>query len=204
MTEKVKWELEADYLQGCNCDYGCPCEYEAPPTQGFCEAISVWRINHGHYGDVSLDGLGVSVALHSPGPLHKGNITVAPFVDVKANERQREGLLKILTAQDGGMPFEVIATLVSKIIEPRFVPFEFNVMPRNASVKIGDVASMVLEPIKNPVTGQPEGIRIEHDTGFLFKGAEVVSTKECRVSAGELSFSYPDKCGFITKVKYSN
>lgn len=204
MTEKVKWELEADYLQGCNCDYGCPCEYEAPPTQGFCEGILVWRINHGHYGDVSLDGLGVSVALHSPGPLHKGNITVAPFLDVKANERQREGLLKILTAQDGGMPFEVMATLVSKIIEPRFVPFEFNVMPRNASVKIGDAASMALEPIKNPVTGQPEGIRIEHDTGFLFKGAEVVSTKECRVSAGELSFSYPDKCGFITKVKYSN
>ena len=35
----VKWSLEADYLQGCNCDYGCPCEFEAPPTEGLCEGL---------------------------------------------------------------------------------------------------------------------------------------------------------------------
>ena len=29
---KVKWTMEADYLQACNCDYGCPCEFQAPPT----------------------------------------------------------------------------------------------------------------------------------------------------------------------------
>ena len=42
MTTQVKWTMEADYLQACNCDYGCPCEFEAPPTQGYCEGIGAW------------------------------------------------------------------------------------------------------------------------------------------------------------------
>jgi hypothetical protein len=54
------------------------------------------------------------------------------------------------------------------------------------------------------VTGEPESIRIEHETGFMFKGAEVVSAKEYRASVGDLSFSWPDKNGFVTTVKYGN
>ena len=69
---KVKWAMEADYLQACNCDYGCPCEFEAPPTQGHCEGIGAWRINKGNYGDVSLDGLGIGFSLRSKAALTMG------------------------------------------------------------------------------------------------------------------------------------
>ncbi len=65
MTTQVKWTMEADYLQACNCDYDCPCEFEAPPTQGYCEGIGAWRINQGSYGELSLDGLGLGVVLRS-------------------------------------------------------------------------------------------------------------------------------------------
>lgn len=58
----VKWSMEADYLQACNGDYGCPCEFEAPPTMGFCEGIGAWRINQSRYGDTALDGLEVQRA----------------------------------------------------------------------------------------------------------------------------------------------
>ena len=71
---KVKWSIEADYFQACNCDYGCPCEFEAPPTKGFCDGIGAWRINRGNYGDVSLNGLGLGFVLHSPAAMHLGNI----------------------------------------------------------------------------------------------------------------------------------
>src|SRR5205823_5968694 len=57
MSAKIKWSIDADYLQACNCDYGCPCEFSAPPTPGFCEGMGAWRINRGNYGDVKLDGL---------------------------------------------------------------------------------------------------------------------------------------------------
>jgi hypothetical protein len=47
---------------------------------------------------------------------------------------------------------------------------------------------MSFEPVKNPVIGEPEGIRIEHESGFIFKGIEVVSARECRssINAGPL------------------
>src|SRR5712691_2788879 len=34
IQQQVKWTIEADCLLACNCDYGCPCEFDAPPTQG--------------------------------------------------------------------------------------------------------------------------------------------------------------------------
>ncbi len=200
----VKWELEADYLQACSCDYGCPCEFEAPPTQGFCEGIGAWRINRGRYGDVSLDGLALGFSLRTPGPMHEGNGTATFFVDEKANAQQREALTKIVKGEVGGMPFEVFPALFPKL-EVQYVPFEFNINGKNSSAKVGNVVAMAFEPINNPVTGDPESIRIEHETGFIFQGADVVSAKECRSSlGGDLGYSWPDKAGFVTQVKYGN
>ena len=200
----VKWEMEADYLQACSCDYGCPCEFQAPPTQGFCEGIGAWRINRGRYGDVSLDGLGLGFAARWPGALHEGNGTATIFIDEKASAEQRAALTKIVSGEAGGMPFEIMVTTLSKV-DMKFVPFEFNISGKNSSARIGQEAVMAFESIKNPVTGEPESSRVEHGTGFLFKGADVVSGKECKSSlGGELDFSWPDKAGFVTQVKYAN
>jgi hypothetical protein len=200
---KVKWSMEADYLQACNCDYGCPCEFEAPPTQGHCEGIGAWRINKGNYGDVSLDGIGIGFSLKSKAALHEGDITLAAFIDEKANDDQKNAILQIMTGAAGGLPFEIIASLVSNMLEPQIVPFNFNIDGQNSSVSMGSTV-MAFEPIKNPVTGDPEKMRIEHETGFLFKGADVVSAKECTSSVAGLEFSWPNLAGFVTQVTYGN
>ena len=63
MSANTKWSFEADFLQACNCDYGCPCEFSAPPTNGGCEGMVAWRINRGNYGSVKLDGVGLGFAV---------------------------------------------------------------------------------------------------------------------------------------------
>jgi len=204
MNEKIKWSFEADFLQGCNCDYGCPCEFSAPPTRGSCEGMGAWRINRGNYGKVPLSGLALGFAARWPKAIHEGNGTACIFVDEKANPEQREALLTIASGQAGGMPFEIIATTFSKILEPRFLAFEFEMNGRNSSVKIGDAAIASFEPIKNPVTREPESVSVSHGTGFIFKEAECVSAEQMRVAVGELDFSWPNKAGFIAQVKYSN
>jgi len=205
--KKVKWFIEADYLQACNCDYGCPCEFEAPPTQGFCQGVGAWKIKRGRYGNVKLDGLSLAFAGHTPGPMYKGNGTFVIFIDKKANAEQREALREIGQGSAGGMPFEIFAMITSKWIEPQFLTFHFNLNGRKSSVKAGNALAMSLEPISNPVTGAPEQIRVSHGTGFIFKEAEVVSAKTCKASvSGEqlLNFSWPAKAGFVSRVKYSN
>lgn len=204
MSTNVKWSIEADFLQACNCDYGCPCEFSAPPTKGFCEGMGAWRITRGNYGDVKLDGLGIGYAARWPKAIHEGNGTCAMFFDERANPAQRDALGMICSGQAGGMPFEIIVHTFSKILDPQYVPFTFNFNGRNSSVQIGDAMSVAVEPIKNPVTGEPESIRVDHSTGFIFKQAECVSAAEMIVDVGELKFSWPNKAGFVTKIQYSN
>ena len=203
-TARTKWSLEADFLQACNCDYGCPCEFSAPPTRGFCEGTGAWRVIKGSYGDVPLDGLSVAFAAHWPKAIHEGNGTLALFIDERASAQQREALLTICSGQAGGLPFEILATTFSKVLDPIFTPIQFNLNGRDSSVRIGDALNVALEPIKNPVTKEPESVRIEHATGFIFKSAEAVSGRECRVNVPGLSFSWPDKAGFVTRVNYAN
>lgn len=201
---KVKWSFEADFMQACSCDYGCPCEFSAPPTRGFCDGVGAWHIAHGHYGGIKLDGLGLGFAAHWPKAIHEGNGTVCLFFDERANAEQRDALIQIASGQAGGMPFEILATTFSKILEPRYVPFQFNFNGRNGSVQVGDAVKMKVEPIKNPVTGEPESVRVEHATGFIFKQAECVSAAEMRAAAGELNFSWPNKAAFVARIKYNN
>ena len=201
---KVKWSIEADYVQGCSCDYGCPCEFEAPPTQGFCEGAGAWRITQGSYGNVRLNGLGLGCMVRFPQAMHLGNGALALYVDERANPQQRDALVKIASGEAGGLPFEVFPALITKIHGPFFVPFQFDLKGKDSSVKVGKDLTLSLEPIKNPVTGQAESIRIEHETGFIFKRADVVSAKQCQSTLADLAFSWPNKAGFVTQIKYGN
>ena len=204
MTDKTKWSIEADFIQACNCDFGCPCEFSAPPTRGFCEGMGAWRINRGQYGDVKLDGLGFGFAAHWPKAIHEGNGICSLMFDERATPAQRDALLDICSGKPGGLPFEIIVTTFSKVLEPMYVPFKFHFNGRHSSVEIGDLVNVAVEPIKNPVTGDPESVRIEHATGFIFKVAECVSAAQMDVKLKELKFSWPDKAAFVTQVKYGN
>ena len=199
-----KWFFDADYLQSCNCDYGCPCEFAAPPTPGFCEGMGVWRIDRGKYGDLSLDGLGLAFAAKWPGAIHEGNGTVCLFVDEKASSEQREALVTIGAGQAGGLPFEILATTFSNLLEPQFTSFEFRVDGIRSSVRAGDRFRIALEPIKNPVTREEEQVAVNHGTGFIFKTAECASAREGSVDVDNMSFSYPNKAGFIARIRYGN
>jgi hypothetical protein len=200
----VKWKFDADFLQACNCDYGCPCEFSAPPTLGYCDGMGAWRITRGHCGEVPLDGLALGFAAHWPKAIHLGGGTGAIFIDTRADARQREALVDIASGKLGGLPFEILATTFSTILEPQFVPIDFHWNGAQSSVRIGDRVHAALEPIRNPVTGDPESVRVEHATGFVFKIAEALSAKEMRVASDSLQFTWPNKAAFIAQVSYAN
>jgi hypothetical protein len=203
-TMAQKWFIEADYLQACSCEYGCPCEFQAPPSQGFCEGVGAWNITKGKYGEVTLDGLGLAFAARWPQALHLGNGTAALFFDERATDEQRNALMQIATGQAGGMPFEILVTTLTNVLPPQYVPFTFDINGKNSRAKIGDAVSIGLTPIKNPVTGEPESSRIEHETGFVFKTADVVAGEVCNARVNGLTFSWPNKAGFVASIRYGN
>jgi hypothetical protein len=56
-TSSPQWRIETEYVQSCNCDYGCPCNFNALPSYGNCEALVGYRIIKGNFGDTKLDGV---------------------------------------------------------------------------------------------------------------------------------------------------
>ena len=199
-----KWFFDADYLQACNCDYGCPCEFAAPPTPGFCHGVGVWKIERGKYGDLSLDGIGLAFAAKWPGAIHEGNGTVCLFVDERASPAQRDALLEIGSGKAGGLPFEILATTFSTLLEPEFVSFDVKINGLQSTARLGDNFRIALEPIKNPVTGDAEQVTVNHGTGFIFKTAECASAREGSAAVDKMKFSYPNKAGFIARIRYGN
>lgn len=174
------WEIEGHELINCNCAYGCPCQFNALPTHGNCEAVGAVAIDKGHYGDVSLDGLTIAMALKWPGAIHEGKGHCQPVVDSKASPAQREALLKIMSGVDtdpGTTMFAVFATTYEKVYEPIFAPitFEVDVEGRVGKISVGDTLQVQATPIRNSVTGEEHRARIELPNGFEYEIAEVGS-----------------------------
>jgi len=200
----TKWFFEADYLQACNCEYGCPCEFQAPPSAGYCAGVGAWKITNGKFGDVPLDGLALGFVAQWPAAIHLGNGTGTLLFEERADQAQREALLQIATGQAGGMPFEILVTTISKMLPPLYTRVDFRLNGKDSSLSAGDLMRLATEPVKNPVTGQPEGMRVEHETGFIFKTAEVVSAKVCESNIEGLRFTYLNKAAFVASIRYGN
>src|SRR3977135_3471049 len=67
MAQKT-WELSGEYMESCNCDYLCPCIYtnpQGPVTFDHCTAALIFRIDKGHSGGTTLDGLCFALMIRS-------------------------------------------------------------------------------------------------------------------------------------------
>src|SRR2546427_1104810 len=77
----AKWRLEGEYIQSCNCDYGCPCNFDAYPTRGHCEALAGYRITKGSFDGTTLDGVKFAWGLWWPKAIHEGNGAGRGYID---------------------------------------------------------------------------------------------------------------------------
>jgi len=200
MTD-VKWTIRAREFANCNCSYGCPCQFNGLPTYGDCRAVVGIQIDTGHHGTTNLDGLKVAGIFSWPGPIHEGKGEAAVIIDERANDAQREALLRILSGQDtepGATIFNVFASTLEKVHEPIFskIDFEVDVDARRARLVVPGVIEQRGEPILNPVTGKEHRARIDMIGGFEYKLAEVGRgwSKTQQPISFELADSYGHFC----------
>jgi len=170
-------------IGACNCDWGCPCNFNAPPTYGPCHGIYVWHIVHGRFGDVALNGLYMAAVAESPGPVHEGHMTTQGVVDVRADEPQRSALITLLDGDAGG-PFAIFASVTETFLDPIFAPFEASINGLDSHVNVPGVLELGTTSIKNPVTGEPEEIHLVKPTGFTSQKSEMGASTVYRFTGG--------------------
>jgi hypothetical protein len=176
----VEWRLRATELANCNCAYGCPCQFNALPTHGNCHAAVGYAIEEGHFGDVPLDGLHSVLLVSWPGPVHEGNGTMQVIIDERADQAQREALVKIMTGQETdemATMWWVYAAMSPNKLEPLFRPIEveIDVDARRGRFGVPGIVETIGEPIRNPVTGAEHRARIDLPHGFEYRVAEMGS-----------------------------
>ena len=176
----IEWRIEAREFVNCNCAYGCPCQFNALPTNGNCEAVLGIEIDAGHFGEVTLDGLRAAGMYRWPGPIHEGNGTMQLVVDERADESQRDALLRIMQGEETepmATMWSVYTAMTTTILEPlvRPIEFEVDIEERRARLVVPGILESSGEPIRNPVTGAPSRARIDKPEGFEFTLAEIGS-----------------------------
>ena len=173
-----QWMLRGVEYSNCNCSYGCGCQFEAPSTHGFCEAMGSGHIEEGYFNDTCLDGLNYVMLLQWPGEVAEGNGTQQIMIDDRANADQREALRKILHGEStvpGTTHFFVFNSTMSNVLETLFVPIEFSIdiEARQATVNVPGLVESTGLPIKNPFTGGDYRARINLPEGFEYTVAEI-------------------------------
>jgi hypothetical protein len=191
---EVSWNMKGIEYANCNCAYGCPCQFNALPTNGDCRYALFVQINEGQYGETNLDGLQFAVVGFFPGAVHEGNGTQQLIIDEGANDAQREALRRIVYNEDSDdlrTHYAIYNAMSSTVLDPVYAPIEFEV-DMEARTARGRVPGRVVSdagPIRNPVTGDEHRAQIVLPHGFEYTVAEMGSGTSTMTGDVEQEFS---------------
>ncbi len=204
-AEIPRWYMKADYVETCNCDYGCPCNFTGFPTYGDCRALVFFHIREANFGDnVKLDGLEVIEAVSWPKAIHEGNGTIQLFITKNADEEQRQALIRIFTGQaKGDGPFALFAPTYKYILDPQYVDINAKVDGKRSSFSVPDgLIDVQVETFVNPVTGEEQDTKLQLPNGFIFKVADAAKTKIMRMLTPNFNFDHSGKNAFYSVVEF--
>jgi hypothetical protein len=202
-TQIPKWNLKADYIETCNCDYGCPCNLNGFPTHGSCQALLLFHVRNGSYGDTKLDGLDFVAAQYWPKAIHEGNGTTQLFITNQAGEEQRQALINIYSGKaTGDSPFSLFAGTFKYFLEPQFVDIRVNINGKKSSFSVPDILDVQTISFTNPVTGEEQDTKIQLPKGLVWKLADAAKTTIMRITTQSLNFDHSGQNAFYAVVEY--
>ena len=200
---KPIWEIEGYEITNCSCDYGCPCQFNALPTDNTCRAVSFTKIDRGHHGETSLDGLMFGFSIDFPNPIHEGNGTHQLYIDERANAEQRAALIRIGRGQDTEpmtTHFFLYHEMSSNRLEPVIMPMSIEIDLETATGRatVGDIIRSSWEPIRNPVTNDIHRAQIRLPAGVEYEVAEMASGSTH--SSGDIPLELSGSYGQLSKL----
>jgi hypothetical protein len=175
---RIDWYVEGLSFGSCNCDWCCPCQFEALPTEGHCRGFDALEITTGHFGKVNLAGLRTTIIYAWPGPIFEGGGEMQVVIDERADASQRAALETILKGgetEEAATHWWVFHAMSKTVHETLYKPIEFqcDVEARTARVHIPGLLESTGEPIRSPATGAIHRVRIDIPNGIEFDLAEI-------------------------------
>lgn len=175
-----QWMIKGREYVNCNCNYGCPCQFNSPTTHGFCEAIACTLIDKGYFNETKLNGLSFVYLIKWPGEIKDGKGKMQLIIDERADGDQRKAIEKIATGEStkpGTTHFYVFKTTVSEQLKTLYAPIEMEIEieARHARAKIKGLVDSKGDPLIDPFSSKESRRGIYLPGGFEYIYAEVGS-----------------------------
>jgi hypothetical protein len=200
-----QWTMKGAVLGPCNCDWGCPCNFDVPPSYGNCDGVYVYWVGEGRYGHVSLSGLKYAMVGSSPGAVHEGNMRSILVVDEAASEDQRSALEDLWKSGEAGLPFDIWNTVTSEWLETIVAPIEIELSGIDSRVSIdgGRILELAMSRVKNPVTGDEEELHLLKPTGFTSTKTELGMSTVFKLDCAGWNWDYTGRYGEFAEYEYA-
>lgn len=198
-----QWRIEAEYIQSCNCDYGCPCNFNALPTYGNCEALVAYHIRKGNFGETNLDDVVFAWGLWWPKAIHMGDGVGKLFVDRKASAQQVKAIEAITNGKYGGGVFTIFPSTFKETLPTEITDIDFSYDPYDAHFTVKGAGEVKSQHIINAKTGASWEGEILCPGGLVFKRGTVTSV-DWYLNADKLSFRHQKKNGHMSIATYTN
>jgi hypothetical protein len=203
VTSSPEWRIEAEYAQSCNCDYGCPCNFNSLPTYGNCEALVAYHIRKGNFGDTNLDGVTFAWGLWWPKAIHMGDGIGKLYVDKKASAEQVKAIEEITSGQHGGGVFAIFPSTFKTTLPTEITNIDFHYDPYDAWYKVEGAGEAKSHHIINAKTGRQWEGEILLPGGIGFKRGTVTSV-DWHWNTDDISMKYEKRNGHMSVATFTN
>ena len=199
-----KWSFDAEYVQSCNCDYGCPCNFNGYPTKGHCEALLAYRVTKGSVDGTKLDGVKFALGLWWPKAIHEGGGSARIYIDPSASAQQKKTVEELCSAKHGGGVFEIFPKTFSKVFPTKSAKIEWSFKGYDSRFAVDGLGEVKSSHILNPVTNDPFEGQVLLPGGIGFKKAEVTSVDWWLKDAEAMwNMSHRKANGHVTTVTFN-
>jgi hypothetical protein len=197
----MAWQLKGQVVIACNCDYGCPCNFNARPTHGKCEGGWTWHVDEGAFDGVDLAGLNFSVYVNWPGAIHEGDGKAVILIDERASDEQRAAIETLVGGGVGG-PWGVLGWTWPTIHGPHAVSYDLQLDGLATKLRAGDVVQIDVDTIRNPVTGAEVTPSVVLPQGIILKQGDLGTSSMFRVDDG-ISYDHSGQYTAVGPFDYS-
>lgn len=201
----VDWQLRGDYVELCNCDPGCGCNFRALPNseEGNCEAFTCSVVDEGRHGDVDLKDCAIAWALWWPGAIHEKGGRGHAFV--RCDTDAQFAAIRTIWRGEAGYPyFEIFNSTFDEPTTVERADVDVTLDGIRSSFSVRGIGEAAAEPLTNPVTGAENDVRIVKSGGFIWKDGAVARGKRLKVDAPGIQMDHVGRHAVVSRFEWSN
>ncbi len=200
----TSWTLKGTLLELCNCVPGCDCNFRGRPNseEGNCEALVCHLIRDGRFGDLDMSGVNFVMAYWWPGAIHEKGGKARGYVD-GASDEQFEALARIIRGEEGHEFFEIFNSTYDEPPVVERAPIDVTSAGGESRFSVGDIASGRMTPLRNPVTGDVNQVRIVKEHGMIWRDGQVAQSEQLSVAVPGISFEHSGRHAVVADFDWS-